>query len=406
MTTLLLDPTLRRARIAGATVAALFAVFAAVVTACAIELCSVDGTGSRSVERPLAGQSSSRQPAAGSCPPAGRRGQLESDPPDIDRRRCPESSDELLIPELTVFVDPSVHGAAESIRRHARQITTVALPGLRLGEDGTLTDQLDRSLLRLAHNEGLRTTAVLRDGDARRPGRVHSLAHDRAARSRLAEQLVGLCEAERLQGIHLAFDDLRDDWRDLEPITADLGRRLRRAQVELFVDVPPGIDGATLTALARLANGVVLMAFDEYDASGPAGPIASDAFVESALRSASARAPAAKLTAALALHGYEWPSGAPGRRVSFGQARALARNAQTSLRREGGNLHLQFGDGDAHHESWVADAVSVSRQSHIAAAAKIRSLAFGRSAMKIPRCGQPCGTGRRRPRQLRRTDAQ
>ncbi len=266
-----------------------------------------------------------------------------------------------------------MHGADESIRRHASQITTVALVGLRLGEDGAVTDQLDRNLLRLAHNEGLRTTAVLQDGG---PRRVHSLAHDRAARSRLADALVRLCETEQLQGIHLAFDGLRDDWRDLEPITADLGHRLRRAQVELFVDVPPGIDGATLTALARLANGVVLMAFDEYDAGGAAGPIASDAFVEAALRSASARAPAAKLTAALALHGYDWPTGAPGRRISFGQARALARKAQTSLRREDGNLHLQFGDGDAHHESWVADAVSVGRQSHIAAAAKIRSLAL------------------------------
>ncbi|HEX3865212.1 MAG TPA: polysaccharide deacetylase family protein, partial [Gemmatimonadaceae bacterium] len=289
------------------------------------------------------------------------------------------SPSDFLLPELTVFVDPAVHGVTESLKRHASQITTVALLGLQLGEDGTLIDHLDRNMLRLAHDEGLRTVVVVqnldRDSGQWQPERVRSLARDRAARTRLAEELVRLCEAERLQGAHLAFDGLRD-WRDLEPLAMDVGRRLRRAQLDLLIDVPPGVDGDALKSLAQHTSGVVVMAFDEYDAGSPAGPVASDAFVESALRSASAHIPAAKLTAALAAHGYEWITGAPGRRISFDEAHALARNAQVALRRSSDNLHAQFRSGEQRHELWIGDAASIERQSSIARAAGIRALAL------------------------------
>lgn len=379
MTTLLLDPTLRRARIAGATVAGLFAIFAAVVIVCATDLCSPARPDCRATPLQTAGGSSSRQPAAGSCPAAGRRNLSGSDANNIEWTTGAASPNDFLLPELTVFVDPTVQGAAESLKRHATQITTVALLGLQLDEDGAVSDHVARNLLRLAHDEGLRTMVVLqnldRDHGQRLPERVRALARDRASRARLAEQLVRLCEAERLQGVHFSFDGLRD-WHDLEPIALDVGRRLRRAQLDFLMDVPPGIDGDTLRSIAQHTSGIVVMAFDEYDAGSPAGPVASHTFVESALRSASARVPAAKLTAGLAVHGYDWVPGAPGRRISFGQAHTLARDAQTELRRNDDELHARFTSGELLHELWVADATSIERQAGIARAVGIRSLAL------------------------------
>jgi spore germination protein YaaH/peptidoglycan/xylan/chitin deacetylase (PgdA/CDA1 family) len=292
----------------------------------------------------------------------------------------------LPIPEVTAFVDPEVPGAAESLRRHATQITTVALTGLLLGDDGSVVDRLDQRMLRLAQNEGLRTMALLQNIDEQdgswRPDRVRALAHDRSARQRLAEQLVRLCAAQHLQGIHLDLERARDS-RDLEPIAADIQRALRREQLELQIDVPPGID-APLAALARVSSGIVVMAYDEHDANSPAGPVASDAFVESALRSAAALVPAAKLTAALALHGYEWVSGEAGHRISFDQAQVIARQAQVEVRRNGSNLHVQFRDGDRNHEVWLADTESVRGQARIAAATNIHSLALWRLGGEDP----------------------
>lgn len=387
MTTLLLDPTLRRARIASATVAVLVTLTSALLGVCAIELRFGDRPAAASPTRSAAGQSPSRRPGYGSCPAAGQPECAHAHAGVADEGQGLTAHLPFPAPELTAFVDPAIPGSAESLRRHATQITNVVLQGILLGDHGGLVDRIDRKLLRLSHNEGLRTLVLLQNIDeqdgSRRADRVHGLAHDRSARLRLADELIRLCANEHLQGVHLDLERIGEDWHELEIIAADLQRALRREQLELQIDVPPGID-APLTALARIASGIVIMAYDEYDAGSPAGPIASDAFVESALHSAAARVPAAKLTAALALHGYEWTTGEPAHRVSFEDAARIVRGAQTQLRPGGGNLHAQFVEGPGSRELWVADAMSVRNQAAIAYAANIRSIALWRLGGEDP----------------------
>src|SRR6201999_3207505 len=100
------------------------------------------------------------------------------------------------------------------------------------------------------------------------------------------QMLINLCAADHLAGIHIDLQAAPNEWSDLEPIVADLGRALRRNKLKLEVDVPPGVDSALLPALAQTADRLVILAFDEYDADGPPGPIASDVFVESSLQAA------------------------------------------------------------------------------------------------------------------------
>src|SRR6202000_3218969 len=128
------------------------------------------------------------------------------------------------------------------------------------------------NLLQAARDEGLPSLLLLQNLDEqdkrRRTDRVAQLANDSRSRARLAQLLINLCAADHLAGIHIDLQAAPNEWSDLEPIVADLGRALRRNKLKLEVDVPPGVDSALLPALAQTADRLVILAFDEYDADG------------------------------------------------------------------------------------------------------------------------------------------
>jgi cellulose synthase/poly-beta-1,6-N-acetylglucosamine synthase-like glycosyltransferase/peptidoglycan/xylan/chitin deacetylase (PgdA/CDA1 family) len=223
-----------------------------------------------------------------------------------------------------------------------------------------------------------------RDG-AWRADRVLSLARDHQARAQLADQLIRICGAERLAGVHVDLEDLDDDWLALEPIVEDLARAFRASGLELDVDVAAKIDDDVLVALARSADHVVIMAYDEHDQDGVPGPIASDSFVDDALQWATALVPANKLTAGLALYGYDWIGNEPADPISFVDAHTAAKEAHVVPHwDQSGNAHVQYADDEGHHEIWMTDAATVWNHARIAAAEHVGAVALWRLGGEDP----------------------
>lgn len=292
-------------------------------------------------------------------------------------------------PAVTAFIEPTVTGALESLRAHARQIDTAAVTGLLVGAGGHVIDRMDRTALRVTRDAHVRAMALLQDLDEQdgrwRGDRVRALAADRAARRQLAAELVTLCRAERLAGVHLDLEDLDDDWSPLPAIVDDVARALHAASLTLAVDVPAALDRAVLARVARAADQIVVMAYDEHDADGAPGPIASDEYVTESLRAAAAEVPAAKLTAGLAIYGYDWIDAAPADPISFVEAHAAAKEARVAVRwHASGNARFAYADDEGHHEIWLTDGASVWNQARRAAEAGIGAVALWRLGGEDP----------------------
>src|SRR5438445_1655066 len=125
MTTILLDPTLRRARIMRVTVAALTTIAVAALALCALEL--------RAHERPAPtlpsprrpSKTSGRRPYFGRDPVTGRG--LAHKPPPLAHAIAELTDGAAAHPaEVIAFIEPSVAGALASLRAHARTISTAA----------------------------------------------------------------------------------------------------------------------------------------------------------------------------------------------------------------------------------------------------------------------------------------
>ena len=397
MTTILLDPTLRRARIVRITVAALLAIGLAFAGFCAAALRAVPRAapalpllrrGSKSAgRRPVCGQ---RRPVTGQRALPGL--------PRSRRRRATEITRTFAPPEVTAFVDPTVPGALESLRAHARQIETAAVTGLLLGDDGAIIDQVDREAIEVARDAKVRTMLLVQNLDARdgswRPDRARRLLDDASARARFAEALATRCHGLQVAGVHLDLEDLGDDWARMPAVVTDVARALRQRGLTAAIDVPAGLDPAVLDQLGRAADRLVVMAYDEHDADSAPGPIASDDYVDEHLRQAAAHVAAGKLTAGLATYGYDWVDAAPARPLSFAEAQVAAREAQAEIRWDpSGDPWFTYADGEGRHRVWMTDAATVWNQARIAADAGIGAIALWRLGGEDPGVWQALAGG-------------
>lgn len=292
-------------------------------------------------------------------------------------------------PEVIAFVEPSVTGALASLRAHASQISTAAFTGLILADDGRIIDRLDRAALKSARDAHVRASVLVQNLDERdggwRPDRVRALARDPRARLRFVETLARICVAEHLTGVHLDLEELDEDWHLLTPIVADVARLFRPAQLEVAVDVAASLDDEVLSTLGATADRIVVMAYDEYDADGVPGPIASNDYVADSLRAAVARVPTDKLTAGLAIYGYDWLNSEPADPISFVDAHVAAKEAHVEPRWDrAGNVRFQYSDDEGHHQIWLTDAASIWNQVRVAAASRVRTVALWRLGGEDP----------------------
>jgi len=387
MTTILLDPTLRRARIVRATVAVL--VFAAVGTTawCAVALRG-HARPAPTLPSPRRGsKSAGRRPYFGQRPAAGQPRRLRK--PSNDASGAVDVAIDQRPPRVTAFIDPTVTGALSSLRAHASQISAAAFTGLLLGDGGQVVDHLDRGAVQVALEARVPALALVQNLDehdgAWRPDRVRTLASDAEARGRLGAALADTCAAAHLAGVHLDLEELGEDWRPLIVITSAVGRALQDRGLVLSVDVPASLDGDVLAALGRAADRVVVMAYDEHDADGAPGAIASDAFVADTLGEAARVLPPATLTAGLPIYGYDWLGENAADPISFVAAHAAAREARVEPRWDRtGNVHFQYVDDEGTHQIWLTDAATVWNHARAAAAAGVHDVALWRLGGEDP----------------------
>ena len=302
--------------------------------------------------------------------------------------------------------------AAASVQAHADRVTLIAPQCFVLDGAGALRGQLPSRLVDATQRTGLPLMPLVTNAGFDRSV-AHSLLHNPQAQAHAIASLAQIAERDHYVGWQLDFEGI--DPADKPAYTRFVARvatRLHRdhrllsvAVVPRFSDTFPdtsapgfhtGEWGAAFDfrALGRVADFLVLMAYDQHTPLTPPGPVAGYDWVSAAVDYASRRVPPSKLVLGIPLYGREWietSRGATGHSLAYRDlkdylaAPACDRYWDVLFR----TSRFQLRDGDALRTAWFDDARSLREKLKLAQTYHLRGYAAWRLGMEDPEFWQP-----------------
>ena len=220
-----------------------------------------------------------------------------------------------------------------SLQAHTDAITLLAPQCFDLDRAGRLHGQIPPRALELARREGLSVMPLVKNSGFDRR-KAHALLHSARAQERAAAQLAQIAERDQCVGWQLDFEDIDPaDKLAYTRFAARVAARLHRSRRLLSVAVVPRFSdrfpdsykpgfhtsqwGAAYDyrGLARAADFLVLMAYDQHTPLTPPGPVAAYDWTKAALDYAVRRVPPSKLLLGLPFYGREWAESSGGTSV-------------------------------------------------------------------------------------------
>lgn len=183
-----------------------------------------------------------------------------------------------------------------------------------LNEDGSLklTPAVDTGFVSEMHKKGIKVVPFLSNHWNRELGRK-ALEN----REELAAQIASAVYAYKLDGVNVDIENLTEEDRENYVDFVKLLRQRLGSGKTIAVAVAPNPKGVTkgwagsydYTTLAKYADYLMVMTYDQSYQGGPSGPVASASFVEDSIRYAVKMAPAEKIVLGLPFYGRYWKNG-------------------------------------------------------------------------------------------------
>ncbi|MDJ0277913.1 glycosyltransferase [Sphingomonas sp. 2R-10] len=265
---------------------------------------------------------------------------------------------------LTIgFYVPDAEGGLSALQRHMGGLdwvvpayVTVVGQQMHAVDDPRLTQLLATTghppkLLPMVQN--------LTDRNWDGAGAARMLA-DPQARAAVVAQLAGYVRAHRAGGLVMDYESLPAAAAARYPaFLAQLHAALPSGAV-LAVTAPAGDSDWRLGDVARAADRVILMAYDEHWESGAAGPIASQPWFVTQVEQAMRQVGRDKLVVALGGYAYDWhDGGADAQSIEEAWLAAHDSSAQIGFDRGSGNAGFAYDDErGSRHQVWMLDAAT------------------------------------------------
>lgn len=186
-----------------------------------------------------------------------------------------------------------------------------------------------------------------------------ALLHDRLQRRAVVAQLADAVQKSNSAGLAMDFEALP------QSALGDYLKFLRELRValpkhaKLAVTAPADTETWPLAAAARIANRVIVMAYDQHWQGGTPGPIAAQDWFVSKVSAAQRKVPRGKLVVALGSYAYDWHEGSTDAlTIEEAWLDAHDSDAQVSFDPVSGNAGFAYDEDDAHHNIWMLDAAT------------------------------------------------
>lgn len=194
----------------------------------------------------------------------------------------------------------------------------------------------------------------------------HTLAamlRSAAARQRAIAWLLAYVTSNHFQGINIDFESIpKSSQPALIEFMKELYRTFHPRGLEVSQCVPLDDPSFDCRALAKSADFLVLMAYDQHYVGSQAGPIASQDWYLSALGRRFAQASPSKYVVGLGGYGYDWTGASPNAaQLTFAGVLGAAQQSRATVRLDRASLNPTFDYADPQgrlHHVWFLDAVT------------------------------------------------
>jgi peptidoglycan-N-acetylglucosamine deacetylase len=214
-----------------------------------------------------------------------------------------------------------------------------------------------------------------------------ALLRDPAARGRLLGQIDAMVSARHAPGVVLDFEEMPASAQaDYKRFIAEAHRRFAPRRISVQVALPVGDSSWRLADYARIADKVYLMLLDEHWNTGQPGPIASQEWFVQKLQEAVRQVGAGKAMAVFGNYGYDWTAGQPAHTISVEEAWLAAHDSDAAIQfdKASGNAHFDYEENGQVHHVWLLDAASGWNEIRAARVAGIAGVALWHMGSEDP----------------------
>ena len=298
---------------------------------------------------------------------------------------------------LIAFYVPWDQASLSSLQRNAAQIDVVAAAWISVtGPGHVVTAFADPAghvaLAALPHRPPLWLMVQNALNGRWDGGGAAALLNDTVASRALLDQIDRTAANEHAAGLIFDFEALPPSAQaGLARFLVEARARCQRHGWTLTATAPVDDPAWDLASLGRIADRIVLMAYDEHWQSGAPGPIASNPWFASVISHAIRLIPPGRAVIGVASYAYDWPQGRPASVLSIAQATELARRTGIAVMMDpaSGNRHFAYTDHRTPHQVWMMSAATVDYQVGLARSAGAGSVALWRLGTEDPAIWAP-----------------
>jgi spore germination protein YaaH len=269
-----------------------------------------------------------------------------------------------------------------SLMAHLSQIDVLSPAWYDANADGTISGYARKDVIDAAHAAGVAIIPLVVNKDVD-PDVGHAILSDPARRAALARNLVNEAKTYGYAGFQLDFEQIL--WTDKDLLTAlveDCANAFRPAGLNLSVAVIPrlpGDDAASGTlldyfhqwsgaydyaALARAADFLSFMTYDEHNGVTAPGPVSGTPWMRRALEFSMQGVPPEKGTLGLPTYYHDWTGVGRLTSSSYADAMILAQDhgATPAFDAAEEEMHFGYNAYGVHHELWIESTDTLRRK--------------------------------------------
>jgi cellulose synthase/poly-beta-1,6-N-acetylglucosamine synthase-like glycosyltransferase/peptidoglycan/xylan/chitin deacetylase (PgdA/CDA1 family)/spore germination protein YaaH len=295
-------------------------------------------------------------------------------------------------PALAIaFHAPWDQSSAASLARHVEQLDWL-IPGWIsvTGADHHITvfrDQAGRDILNKAVHRPVILPMVQNavNGNWDAAGSAAMFA-DAKARRAFLDSLVPFLAVNHAGGAFFDFEDLPASAQgDYRIFLAEAKARFAPRGWIVAIAAPVGNPDWNLPAYAGVTDKIFLMAYDEHETGGEAGPIASQRWFARSVAAAARGIPPGKLVVAIGSYAYDWhDKGSDALDVEEAWQNAADSGTVPTFDKASGNSSFAYSEGGSRHQVWLLDAASAYNQIAFLQKAGLGSVALWRLGSEDP----------------------
>ncbi|WP_336958548.1 glycosyltransferase [Sphingobium aquiterrae] len=295
-------------------------------------------------------------------------------------------------PVNLAFYVPWDDASRASLRQHLGQIDIVAPALISVtGPQHQMQVRRDAALNAIVRHGAHRPWILpvvqnVQDGSWDGRGTAAMLA-SRPARAAFLDRLEPTLAALHARGVMFDFEALpASAQRDYVAFMAQASARFRPRGWLVTLTAPVDDPNWRLGALARAADRVVLMDYDQHFIGDVPGPIAAQPWFVARMRDALRAVPASKAIVAIGNYGYDWIEGEAANPVSIEDAWLTAHDSQAPIRFDpaSGNASFDYVEDGATHHVWMLDAASAWNQIRAVRSQGLAGIALWRLGSEDP----------------------